>query len=67
MISVLRDHLAQQPDISVKIDRPQLFSFSTPLEIELSGYELTQLKTAADTTVSRPRWHGYLHHGWYLC
>ncbi|MDX5406778.1 MAG: efflux RND transporter permease subunit [Chromatiaceae bacterium] len=49
VVSVLRDYLAQQPDISVKIDRPQLFSFSTPLEIELSGYELAQLKTAADS------------------
>ena len=48
VIAVLRDYLAQQPDITVKIDRPQLFSFSTPLEIELSGYELAQLKTAAD-------------------
>lgn len=49
VIDVLRDYLAQQPDISVKIDRPQLFSFSTPLEIELSGYELAQLKAAADS------------------
>ncbi len=49
VVNVLRDYLAQQPDISVKIDRPQLFSFSTPLEIELSGYELAQLKTAADS------------------
>uniref|UniRef100_A0A486XV89 RND multidrug efflux transporter Acriflavin resistance protein n=1 Tax=Rheinheimera sp. BAL341 TaxID=1708203 RepID=A0A486XV89_9GAMM len=52
VVTVLRDYLAQQPDISVKIDRPQLFSFSTPLEIELSGYELAQLKTAADNLVS---------------
>ncbi|WP_445768488.1 efflux RND transporter permease subunit [Rheinheimera sp.] len=51
VIAVLRDYLAQQPDISVKIDRPQLFSFSTPLELELSGYELAQLKTAADNLV----------------
>lgn len=52
VVTVLRDYLAQQPDISVKIDRPQLFSFSTPLEIELSGYELAQLKTAADNLVT---------------
>ena len=51
VIALLRDYLAQQPDISVKIDRPQLFSFSTPLELELSGYELAQLKTAADNLV----------------
>ena len=49
VIDTLRDYLALQPDITVKIDRPQLFSFSTPLEIELSGYELAQLKSAADS------------------
>ncbi|HSG50921.1 MAG TPA: efflux RND transporter permease subunit [Rheinheimera sp.] len=49
VIDTLRDYLAKQPDITVKIDRPQLFSFSTPLEIELSGYELAQLKSAADS------------------
>ncbi|NRQ41438.1 efflux RND transporter permease subunit [Rheinheimera sp. YQF-2] len=52
VIGTLRDYLAQQPDVTVKIDRPQLFSFSTPLEIELSGYELAQLKTAADGLVT---------------
>lgn len=52
VITVLRDYLACQPDILVKIDRPQLFSFSTPLEVELSGYELPQLKTAADNLVA---------------
>lgn len=52
VITTLRDYLARQPDIMVKIDRPQLFSFSTPLEVELSGYELPQLKTAADNLVA---------------
>jgi len=52
LISLLRDYLAAKPDVLVKIDRPQLFSFSTPLEIELSGYELKQLKTAADAMVN---------------
>lgn len=52
VVSALRDYLAAQPDIAVKIDRPQLFSFSTPLEVELSGYELPQLKAAADALVA---------------
>ncbi len=51
VIDTLRDYLALQPDITVKIDRPQLFSFSTPLEVELAGYELPELKTAADNLV----------------
>ena len=52
VIGALRDYLSAQPDIAVKIDRPQLFSFSTPLEVELSGYELPQLKAAADGLVA---------------
>lgn len=52
VIATLRDYLAQLPDVTVKIDRPQLFSFSTPLEVELSGYELPELKAAADTLVA---------------
>ncbi|MDR6982406.1 multidrug efflux pump subunit AcrB [Rheinheimera pacifica] len=52
VIATLRDYLAQLPDVTVKIDRPQLFSFSTPLEVELSGYELPELKTAADNLVA---------------
>jgi HAE1 family hydrophobic/amphiphilic exporter-1 len=52
VIATLRDYLAQLPDVTVKIDRPQLFSFSTPLEVELSGYELPELKTAADNLVT---------------
>lgn len=51
VIELLRQHLAQQPDVMVKIDRPQLFSFSTPMEIELAGYDLAQLKAAADNLV----------------
>jgi HAE1 family hydrophobic/amphiphilic exporter-1 len=52
VIATLRDYLAQLPDVTVKIDRPQLFSFSTPLEVELSGYELPELKAAADNLVA---------------
>ena len=48
--------------------RPQLFSFATPLEIEIRGYDLDQLKQAGAThhrhagrrrtasPTSRPRW-----------
>ncbi|CAM3874473.1 efflux RND transporter permease subunit [Rheinheimera salexigens] len=53
LISLLRQELALWPDVSVKIDQPQLLSFSTPLQIELSGYELSQLKQAADALVTR--------------
>jgi HAE1 family hydrophobic/amphiphilic exporter-1 len=32
-----------RPDASVKFSRPQLFSFSAPLEVEIRGYELDAL------------------------
>lgn len=51
VINKLRAELSAMADVAVKIDRPQLFSFSTPLEVELSGYELPQLKQAADALV----------------
>ncbi|MDX3774135.1 efflux RND transporter permease subunit [Chromatiaceae bacterium AAb-1] len=51
LITLLRQYVAQLPDVTAKIDRPQLFSFSTPLEIELSGYDLAQLKNSADQLV----------------
>ncbi len=42
----LRKTMAQYPDIGVKFGRPQLFSFSTPLEIELRGQDLDSLQRA---------------------
>ena len=42
----MRATMAQYPDIAVKFGRPQLFSFSTPLEIELRGQDLDQLQKA---------------------
>ena len=42
----LRATLAARPDIQVKFARPALFSFSTPLEIEIRGYDLDALTQA---------------------
>ena len=42
----MRKTMAQYPDIGVKFGRPQLFSFSTPLEIELRGQDLESLQRA---------------------
>lgn len=44
----LRQLLAAMPGVTSRFDRPQLFSFSTPLEIEISGYDLTQLSQSAE-------------------
>lgn len=48
LIQLFRDAVRGMPDLSAKIDRPELFSFSTPLEIELSGHDLKSLKATSD-------------------
>jgi len=48
LIQLFRDAVSSMPDLSAKIDRPELFSFSTPLEIELSGHDLKSLKATSD-------------------
>lgn len=42
----LRTAMQAFPSAEVKFARPQLFSFSTPLEIEIRGFDLKQLETA---------------------
>ena len=42
----LRSTMARYPGAEAKFGRPQLFSFSTPLEIEIRGTDLTQLEAA---------------------
>jgi len=42
----LRATMATHPGVDVKFARPQLFSFATPLEVELRGYDLSSLEKA---------------------
>lgn len=42
----LRDTMAQHPGAQVDFARPALFSFSTPLEIELRGQDMATLEVA---------------------
>ncbi|MBW8183699.1 efflux RND transporter permease subunit [Shewanella nanhaiensis] len=49
--NVLRRTAMRIPELEAKIQHPELFSFKTPLEIELVGYDLTQLKSTADNLV----------------
>ncbi|MGD9386836.1 MAG: efflux RND transporter permease subunit [Gammaproteobacteria bacterium] len=46
-IAALRESLAVTPGVSYEFGRPALFTLSTPLEIELAGYDLDQLGTFA--------------------
>ena len=37
----------RHPDLQAKITRPVLFSFRTPVEVEIEGYDLAQLRPSA--------------------
>ncbi|MEM9384523.1 MAG: efflux RND transporter permease subunit [Pseudomonadota bacterium] len=47
-MQVLREHLEQQPGVEYEFSRPALFSFSTPLEVVLRGYELDKLQATSE-------------------
>lgn len=50
---LLRDTVAAMPDVVAKIDAPQLFNLTKPMEVELSGHELPALKNASDLLSQR--------------
>jgi hydrophobic/amphiphilic exporter-1 (mainly G- bacteria), HAE1 family len=47
-IAAMRNSLERMPGVAYEFSRPALFSFSTPLEIEVTGYELEQINEAAE-------------------
>ncbi|MBU1438576.1 MAG: efflux RND transporter permease subunit, partial [Gammaproteobacteria bacterium] len=47
LMQLLRDTVAAMPDVTAKIDTPELFNLSTPMEIEVAGHELAALKSAS--------------------
>jgi multidrug efflux pump subunit AcrB len=48
VIARIRDELEQHADITYKFERPTLFSFRTPVEVEIYSYNLDNLSRAAD-------------------
>ncbi len=58
VMQALRDSVAKIPDLVGKIDTPELFTFSTPMEIELAGHDLATLKLAADQLVLKMEANG---------
>jgi HAE1 family hydrophobic/amphiphilic exporter-1 len=44
----LRQHTDRIPGLMVKLGRPELFSFSSPIMVELTGYDLTLLQRAGE-------------------
>ncbi len=51
----LRGTLERFPGIEAKFGRPEIFSFSTPLEIELRGYDLASLQRAGNALAEHMR------------
>lgn len=49
----LRRQLQRIPGLQYKFSRPALFTFKTPVEIEISGYDLDQLKTVSGSILQK--------------
>jgi HAE1 family hydrophobic/amphiphilic exporter-1 len=48
VMNAMREYLKQQAGVQSKFGHPELFSFATPLEIELVGYDLSKLRVYSD-------------------
>lgn len=54
-MAFLREHLDAQSDIDYRLGRPAYFSFKTPVEVEVRGYNLALLDRLADALAERMR------------
>jgi HAE1 family hydrophobic/amphiphilic exporter-1 len=52
-MSQLRKDLERIPGLQYKFSRPSLFTFSTPVEVEISGYNLKDLKKVSDQVAQK--------------
>lgn len=52
-MTALRGRLEEIPGVQYQFSRPSLFSFSTPLEVVISGYDLERLRGVAEQVRSR--------------
>ncbi len=53
VMAQMRDDLHRVPDLQYKFSRPTLFTFKTPVEIEIAGYDLRSLKKVSNDIASR--------------
>jgi HAE1 family hydrophobic/amphiphilic exporter-1 len=53
VIYALRQHVANTPGLQAKFDKAELFSFKTPLEIELAAYDLSSLAVFSKLVVAQ--------------
>jgi hydrophobic/amphiphilic exporter-1 (mainly G- bacteria), HAE1 family len=49
----IRKELNHIPDLQYKFSRPALFTFNTPVEIEISGFDIPKLKEASERIKQR--------------
>lgn len=54
-MDIVRAHLDDVPDAQYTIARPQLFTFATPLEIEISSAELADIGIVSEQLVAQMR------------
>jgi HAE1 family hydrophobic/amphiphilic exporter-1 len=47
LIKVIREHMDNFPGVQAKISRPTIFSFKTPVEVEIRGFSLLKLQNVA--------------------
>jgi HAE1 family hydrophobic/amphiphilic exporter-1 len=52
VVAAVRSYLASQAGVNFTISRPELFTFATPLEVEVSGFDLTRLRAVSDRVVA---------------
>ena len=53
VIERVRGRLSQYPEVTYAFRRPTLFSFTTPIEVEIYGYDLGELQAAAGQVAAR--------------
>lgn len=54
-MATLRRYLETQPGVEYEFSRPALFSFSTPLEVVIRGYDLDNLQRTSEAVAERMR------------
>lgn len=52
IIKIIRGHMSEYSGIQSKISRPTLFSFKTPVEVEIYGYNIQDLQQIAELVES---------------
>ena len=53
LIEQIREHMTNYPGVQSKISRPTLFSFKTPVEVEIRGFNLIKLQNIASEIESK--------------